>query len=269
MTAVNGSYIGPWELEKKDDCVVWSLTNDDDGKSYTLSICPRNEFCECAENDDVFNSDNGVSNGESNEDLHGESHGIAKCTCVEKTITKPVPTAFYLTSIYETDWADCECEVNITINVDALNMYLSMVGKSHKIPLSDIKDGLFFKVWNGPDAVKITPMSVLNDPESAPDHWDRIRNADLDMPIVVVAETYYDDHGNKHEQFTHIVDGFHRTAKAFHQRKNFISAYVISIDDMLAFQSKHFPPEFVAIVSHSMQKKYELNRYRTGRVSSS
>lgn len=61
---------------------------------------------------------------------------------------------------------------------------------------------------------KYSPMDVIDDPDKYPDDYNKIKNADLSMPIFIVGDD--------------IVDGIKRFAKAYINKEKTIRAYIFS-----------------------------------------
>lgn len=100
-------------------------------------------------------------------------------------------------------------------NIYSVDLMFSYVNnfkpKPTNILIKDILFNLSFKGWSDGKHV-YSPLDVLENPKKYPEEIKRIKDADLNYPIMVT------------ENF--IVDGVHRTIKALHKGDKYIKAYV-------------------------------------------
>lgn len=87
------------------------------------------------------------------------------------------------------------------------------------IPLLFLDQNLDDLFWMDKYGREISPRMVLENPNISPDDSNRIRDANLEYPILVYQfdTRVYD-----------VIDGLHRLAKVFRQNQSYIKARVIS-----------------------------------------
>ena len=82
-----------------------------------------------------------------------------------------------------------------------------------KYKMKDVKHWVYSQCWSKKDCY-ISIFQVLQQPSKFPEHIKRIRNADLEYPLIVI-EDKYDKYGS-------ILDGNHRFAKMIMNNKRII-----------------------------------------------
>lgn len=96
-------------------------------------------------------------------------------------------------------------------SVEMAMEWANTFGKPKQIKISKkIFNILQEKVWNN-----ISPLDVINNKKKYPEHWKRIKNADLKYPILMYNGT--------------IFDGVHRLAKLYINKKVSMTVIVIPV----------------------------------------
>lgn len=96
------------------------------------------------------------------------------------------------------------------------------IAKSKKIKtykMNDVKHWVYSQCWSKSNCF-ISIFQVFQQPKKFPEHINRIKNADLQYPIIVIP--------NKYDKFGGILDGNHRFAKMILENKKFVKYVYIT-----------------------------------------
>lgn len=97
-------------------------------------------------------------------------------------------------------------------SVDMMFAYINMFKPKYvKVDVVDYIKTLDFPVWKD-NKKSFSPKDVLANPKKYADHYKRIKNVDLNYPIIIANNT--------------IVDGVHRLTKCYIQKKKNINVYI-------------------------------------------
>ena len=99
-------------------------------------------------------------------------------------------------------------------SVDMMFAYINMFKPAAKnIPIKKLVKHLAYHGWGNPHkkGIKFSARDVIADPKKYKKHYARIKKADLTFPIIVHKNT--------------VVDGVHRLAKSYTEKKDNIKIY--------------------------------------------
>lgn len=92
-----------------------------------------------------------------------------------------------------------------------------------KVKAIDLFNQLKYDCWGDPlKSIKFSPISVIENPKKYPDDSNKILKANLKYPIIMSFDF-------------NIVDGMHRLAKVYLQKKKYINAYLFDKNLMKKF----------------------------------
>lgn len=95
--------------------------------------------------------------------------------------------------------------------------------KIEKIKVDKYKYILNTQCWiNADNKYYITPQTILNEPDDYRRIYEKIKNADLFYPIIIVKDV----------DNSVLLDGHHRIVKALKYNIDTVDAYIINLDDI-------------------------------------
>jgi len=108
-------------------------------------------------------------------------------------------------------------EHNLVYSLDMMFEYISdFKPKVLEIDISELIYLLFGKFTFTYGSPQFSMIDVLKEPEKYPDHYNRIKHADLMYPIIL----------GKNTGGLYIIDGFHRLTKAYQEKQKIIKYYL-------------------------------------------
>lgn len=112
-------------------------------------------------------------------------------------------------------------------SIDMVHVYINETKPIQiNMPFKSLEQALDQNIWG------TSPNTVLSQPDKYPEMYQRINAADLRYPIILA----------KIRKAVHLVDGFHRLAKAKLVGRTTIKCYVIDNDTFKLFK---IPPKLV------------------------
>jgi hypothetical protein len=118
-------------------------------------------------------------------------------------------------------------EVDIPFRIDIQKLHNLAIPTTEML-ISELLWHFDYPFWDkiGTDDWNLTPWEVIKNPKLHPNHFNKIKEADLSYPIEIV------DHNNRWL----ILDGLHRLAKAYIENHQTIS--VRKVDSLTLTQIK-------------------------------